>query len=73
MTDEELEQAIREVNEKLSGFGPEKSLTNKEWRDQIKLKQEKDLLMNIKKSRENGNAIPGNQAYGAIFFIERLP
>ncbi len=56
MTNEELEKSLKEVDEKLTKFGPENTLANQEWRQQVKLKQEKDLLINIRKSRENGNA-----------------
>ena len=56
MTNEELEQKLKEANEGLAQFGPESKLTNKEWRQQIRLKQEKDLLINIQKSRKNGDA-----------------
>ena len=34
MTDEELEQAFKEADEEIAEFGPEKTLANKEWRQQ---------------------------------------
>lgn len=63
MTNEELEKALKEVNEALANFGPEKTLTGQEWRDQNRLKMEKDLLVSIQKSRENGNA---NQEFKSL-------
>jgi hypothetical protein len=56
MTDEELELRLKEANEELAKFGPEKTLSNKEWRRQVRIKQEKDLLINIQKSRKSGNS-----------------
>ncbi len=56
MTNEELEKMLQEVNEKLAKFGPENKLSNQEWRQYVRLKQEKDLLVNIQKCRTNGNA-----------------
>ena len=56
MTQEELDAAIKEVDDKLLLLPEEgKKLTNKEWRQQVRLKQEKEVLVKIKKAIQNGD------------------
>jgi len=56
MTPEELELTLREVDEKLAAFpADEKKLTGKEWRQKIRLQQEKEILEKIQKARKNGD------------------
>jgi len=56
MTPEELESNLKEVSEKISLFGPEDKLSNKEWRQWRNLVKEKDLLEAIKKARAEGHS-----------------
>jgi hypothetical protein len=56
MTTEELELNLKEVNEKISVFGPEEKLSNQEWKQRRLLLREKELLESIKKAREEGRS-----------------
>ncbi len=56
MTTEELELNLKEVNEKISQFGPEEKLSNQEWRKRRLLLREKELLESIIKAREEGRS-----------------
>jgi hypothetical protein len=55
MTDEEIELALQEVTARLEQFGPEEKVNNKEWRQYVQVRKEKDILNNIKKARATGN------------------
>jgi hypothetical protein len=55
MTNEELEQAFKEVNEKLALYGPDDKLKGREWRAKMQLKRECELLENIRKDKAKGN------------------
>jgi hypothetical protein len=58
MTSEELEQDLKEVNDRLTEFAErEEKLTNKEWRLQQRLLKEKQLLERIKQARVTQNNI----------------
>jgi ribosomal protein S21 len=55
MTNEELELALKEVEEKLAKYGPDDKLKGQEWRQKMQLKRERDLLENIQKDKAKGN------------------
>jgi len=57
MTLEEIELEIKQIDEKLTAF-PEndKKMSNKEWRQQVRLRQEKDALEKVRKAKQNGDS-----------------
>jgi hypothetical protein len=55
MTNEELEQNIKEVDDKLVQYGPDDQLKGRQWREKMQLKREHDLLESIRKDKDKGN------------------
>jgi hypothetical protein len=56
MTPEELDLNVKDLDEKIARFAPDEKLSNREYRDKRMLVRQKDLLVNLKKARENCNS-----------------
>lgn len=53
---DELDLNVNELDEKIAKFASDEKLSNKEYRDKRTLIREKELLVNIKRARENCNS-----------------
>jgi hypothetical protein len=51
MTNQELDQALTEVKAEIEGLGPEKELTNRQWRRRIRLVERREVMEKIRKAR----------------------
>jgi hypothetical protein len=53
---EELDLEMHEINTHLEELGgDDRELTNKQWREKVSLRQQKDCLEKVKKAKERGN------------------
>jgi hypothetical protein len=51
MTDQELEKALVEVKAEIAKFGPDKELSNHDWRRKMQLVEQYQVLEKIQKAR----------------------
>ncbi len=71
LTDQELKAYLEETNAKLIKLAqPENKLTNQEWRELQRLRQEINLLEKIQKARLRGNITQEASATSEYYFLK---
>jgi hypothetical protein len=55
MTDQELARALAEIESRISTLGPDKGLSDQDWRLKTHLGEQRDVLQKIRQAKETPN------------------